>query len=421
MLMEVRQLGKGVAELAAAPLYSLSDDQIVALMRDVRYLEQTAGLLQALLAQEVSGRALPRAHGHRGLAGWLRATLLLDPLPARQLVEHAAAMQRPTLQQAVLDGRMDLRQAAAIADTCDAIPQDLEGNDEVSLAETADLVARAETVQTEMADRLPAWQLRRVGERILEHVAPHLAEYADERAMRRQRARRGLSLSVPYDGLVHISGNLTATDAAIVNAALDPLCSPVAGDERTPAQRRADALVDICRLALRTGDLPANGGQPPQVTVVVHYDPLTQAFGSATTENGQPVPAATLRQLACDARILPVMLDGAGQILDAGRTRRTASAALRRALAVRDGGCAFPTCDRPPRWADVHHIVPWHAGGRTDLVNTVLLCPHHHTVAHDKNAGWTIRPGADGRPDFIPPPHIDPEQKPLRNTVRRAA
>ncbi len=271
----------------------------------------------------------------------------------------------------------------------------------------------------EMAGRLPAYQLRRVGERILAHVAPELADRADEAALARQEARaharRGLTLSSPVDGQVRLSGVLAAEDAATVHAALHPLCRPIAGDDRSAAQRRADALVDVCRLALRTGQLPGDGGEPPQLTVTVAYQPLANALGAAATDTGQRLSPATARRLACDAKILPMVLGGAGQILDAGRARRLATGPLRRALQVRDRGCAFPDCDRPPRWTDAHHLTAWTAGGATTLDNLVLLCRRHHRLIHEPAAGWNIRLGTDHRPDFVPPSSIDPDQRPRRN------
>jgi hypothetical protein len=152
-----------------------------------------------------------------------------------------------------------------------------------------------------------------------------------------------------------------------VRAALHPLCQPLPADDRTPAQRRADALTEICRLALRTGQLPDDGGEPPQLAVTVAYQPLTHTLTTATTDTGERLSPASARRLACDARILPAILGTTSQILDTGHTRRLATGPLRRALHLRDHGCAFPDCDRPPRWTDAHHLTPWSAGGATRL------------------------------------------------------
>jgi hypothetical protein len=270
-----------------------------------------------------------------------------------------------------------------------------------------------------MAPRFPAFQLRRLGERVLAHVAPEIADRVDEAALKRQEARarrkRFFSLSLPEDGMVRLAGCLPAEDAAIVQAALQPLCKPMPGDGREPRQRRADALTDLCRLALRLGDLPDHGGEPPQVTITVPFDPLTKTFRTAELDNGQKLSAESARRVACDAQILPAVLGGAGQVLDAGRTRRLATGPLRKALVARDRGCAFADCDYPPRWCDAHHLKHWADGGPTNLNNLVLLCRYHHQVIHDPDSGWRVQMADDQLPDFIPPPWTDPAQRPRRN------
>ncbi|NMO54596.1 DUF222 domain-containing protein [Actinoplanes sp. TBRC 11911] len=418
-MAELEQLGDDAAKLAAAALWPFSDDELTDLLRAAHRLEQSALVLQARLVRQATTRGLPAAAGHRSTTRWLRALLMLDPQPARDLTEAATAAQHPVIEQAMLDRHTDTRQAAVIAATIEAIPADLADHNDLPAADVSRIVHDAEHTMIEMAARLPAYQLRRIGERILAHVAPEVADRADEAALARQEARarrrRGLTLSLPLDGLVRLSGVLGIEDAATVQAALHPLCQPLPEDDRTPAQRRADALVEICRLTLRTGQLPDDGGEAPQVAVTVAYQPLTRTLGTAVTDTGERLSATTVRQMACDARILPVVLGSAGQILDTGRTRRLATAALRRALHIRDGGCAFPDCDRPPRWTDAHHITAWTDGGPTTLDNMVLLCRHHHRLIHHPTTGWHIRLGPDRHPDFIPPPNIDPHQRPRRN------
>jgi hypothetical protein len=222
---------------------------------------------------------------------------------------------------------------------------------------------------------------------------------------------------MPVDGVVRVSGALGVEDAAIVTAALQPLSGPVPDDNRSFPQRRADALVDVCRLALRTGELPQDGGEPPQLAVTVRFDPLASRLGACpgVLPDGERISAAAARRLACDARILPLVLGGASQVLDAGRSRRLVHGPLRRALTVRDGGCAFPGCDRPARWCDAHHLRSWSGGGRTDLDNLVLLCRHHHRLLHAPAGGWRAKLGTDRLPVFVPPPWIDPQQRPRRN------
>ncbi len=290
------------------------------------------------------------------------------------------------------------------------------------LVAAGDIAAAAEAALLNFAADFAPAPLRRLGARILDHVAPEVADRLDaialERAERRAWRERGFTLSAPVDGRVRVSGHLTVEDAAIVSAAMDPLsCPGTDADSRNPAQRNADALIEVCRLALRTGELPDSGGEPPQLAVTVAYDPFARALGVGRLDSGDRLSPATMRRLACDAQVLPVVLSGAGQVLDAGRARRLATGSLRRALVVRDRGCTFPGCDRPPRWCDGHHVRPWTRGGRTDLANLVLLCRRHHHLIHDGD--WTVRMAADGLPDFFPPPVLGEPNRPRRNSYHR--
>jgi hypothetical protein len=111
-------------------------------------------------------------------------------------------------------------------------------------------------------------------------------------------------------------------------------------------------------------------------------------------------------QLRTAAKLLPPVLGGAPtQPLDVGRTTRVIQPAQRVALAVRDGGCVFPGCDRPLAWCEAHHLVHWLDGGPTDLDNLVLLCRAHHRAVHE--GGWRLQHQPDGRLTATPPhrPH----------------
>ena len=238
---------------------------------------------------------------------------------------------------------------------------------------------------------------------------------------RRSRAPPGTGTSPSAsntDGRLRLTGILDTEAAAALRAAIDPLTTPPGPDDaRTPGQRRHDALADVCRLALRTGELPENGGDPAQLVITTSYDELTRQLSSGALDTGLQLTPEAVRRLACDAAILPAVLGGAGQPLDVGRQRRLISGPLRRALVLRDRGCAFPGCDRPPRWCDGHHIRHWADGGTTSLDNAVLLCGHHHRHLH--HGDWAVRLGGDGHPEFIPPAWLDPEQLPRRNHYHR--
>jgi hypothetical protein len=92
-----------------------------------------------------------------------------------------------------------------------------------------------------------------------------------------------------------------------------------------------------------------------------------------------------------------------GQVLDLGREARLFSPAQQQAILVRDGGCAIELCDRPPEWADVHHLDPYAppTNGGTDLDNGLGMCRPHHSLVHEH--GWTPVQDADGAWHLQPP------------------
>ncbi len=142
------------------------------------------------------------------------------------------------------------------------------------------------------------------------------------------------------------------------------------------------------------------GGMPPAAG---------RRGGAGLLAGGVPVSPDTARKILCDANIIPVVCDGDSEVLDVGRSTRTIPVGIRRALVVRDQGCVFPGCDRPPSWADAHHCIYWSDGGETKLSNLVLLCRHHHDVIH--HDGWHAF--IHGRlPWFIPPPLHRPRPNP---------
>jgi Domain of unknown function (DUF222)/HNH endonuclease len=178
-----------------------------------------------------------------------------------------------------------------------------------------------------------------------------------------QYRRRWLRLSQILDGVYVLDGVLDAEAGAAVEAALDRLMVPAGRDDRrNPAQRRADALVEL-----------ATGAEKAHITLTASGAELTR----------RPVLAfETLRRLACDSVVTEV--DRSRMTVG---TRRTVPPSLRRALELRDGGCTWPGCGRPPEWCDGHHVEHWADGGATSLDNLRLLCRYHHRMEHEGRAG----------------------------------
>lgn len=219
------------------------------------------------------------------------------------------------------------------------------------------------------------------------------------------------------------------------------------GEARMPVptrpQRLLDGLLSAVRAALAAGGLPASGGLRPQVMVTMSYeslmtglsgasgnpagsghgavpgvpagarDPYPDFPGSGLAAFSGPIPAEEIRQLACDADLIPAVLGQQGQIMDLGRAARLFPPHIRKALHARDLGCAFPGCTVPGPWTEAHHVTFWENGGGTGVGNGALLCSFHHHLIHQGN--WTVFMDS-GVPWFTPPPYVDPDRKPLRNT-----
>ena len=400
-----------VTTFAARPAYALPNNELRSSLGQLQRIATLVAGSAAVLAHEAAGRDLPHADGAASTVAWLRDLLRVTAADAGRMIALGQLIdQRPVIADAVESGAVNQAQAFAIGHVLDDVPPD----DPL-------IVDKVEAILIDHATQFEPAILRRLGERVLAHVHPDLADtrLRDklEREDRLARQRRGLSLTADGLGGARISGLLDTEGAAIIAAAIEPLSRPVRDgqgpDLRTAPARRADALVEVCRIALAAGGLPNSGGIPPQLNVTVDLDALMREVAVGQLDTGALLSPSATRRLACEAQILPVMLDGASVPIDLGRSRRPYTGAARAAVVLRDRGCAFPGCDRPSRWCQIHHIEFWTRGGRTDRDNGVALCGHHHRLIHQNE--WTVRIGADRRPEFIPPAHLDPERRPRRN------
>jgi hypothetical protein len=209
--------------------------------------------------------------------------------------------------------------------------------------------------------------------------------------------RDGLTLAPTSDGSTVVAGTLSDEQAEVVTTALHAYVDPPAeGDTRTAAQRYASALAQICRVALDHANDHAvhHGHGIPQVLVVVDWATLLDSVpGRLDGQFTGSIHPRAARKLLCDSSISRILTGPDGLPLDVGRSTRTIPPAIRRAVIARDGGCRYPGCDRPPGWCQIHHVVHWVDGGRTAIVNLVMLCDRHHHVVHQ--VGWIVK--FDGR------------------------
>jgi hypothetical protein len=213
-----------------------------------------------------------------------------------------------------------------------------------------------------------------------------------------------LHLSETLDARRELSGHLSVEDAAVVEAAIaaaprdfDPTELPLPSG----AERRAAALVDVCRWFLDNSTSVSSGSRSrPHVSVVVGLKELASG-GPGQLANGTPVPAPTTEWLSCDSELHRIVMSGRSTVLDYGSSVRTISQALWAALVVRDRHCRHPGCDRPPPWCEAHHVVHFSKGGPTRLDNLVLGCARHHHLWHDQ--GWQLTLARDGTLTLVSP------------------
>ncbi len=363
-------------DLNALPAESMGDDQIA--LHRISNRVQAEGLRRLRRFDSGQGYAPSGALSARA---WLRWQLNLTATTASERVTISRKLAAlANTEQALAEGDISYRHATLIAETASQLGEKFE--------------AQAETILVDAAKELDPWRLQRA----IWHLKHCLDADGVLSDANKVHGRRFLHLSQTFDGVYRIDGWLDAVGGATLNTALDSVMGPrLEDDDRSAAERRADAAVEIARRQLDGGQLPEVGGQKPHLAISVDMATLSKEPGSmaAELEWSQPIPAETARRLACDAAITPI-IDG-----EADRTSRVVPGALRRALIARDKGCRFPGCDCPAAWTDAHHIKHWADGGPTTLDNLILLCRRHHRLVHEE--GWTLELAPDRELVAIPP------------------
>jgi len=218
------------------------------------------------------------------------------------------------------------------------------------------------------------------------------------------RLKRHLTFTPNSDGMVDVKGVLTVEDAEHVKTALDHIAGAAYADEtgRSHHTRLADALTALCR-AYSAGEV-TGGRERPKLLITAPFETITEraAARGVIIGSGATISGEAARRLACDAELHRVITKGKSVVLDFGTSTRFASDSQFLAMALRDGGCRWPGCDRPPGWCDAHHIdEAIRDDGPTNLTNQALLCSCHHPYVHSPE--WGLVGDADDlyirRPD----------------------
>ena len=357
--------------------------------------------LMVAQARQVVTSGLSRGELTDVVAGAGRAIAALSALQTRCATEIEALADGGVSSKTVLReaGRMSARSANKVAKTAAGLAQmpklaeSLAGGAiSVEHAEAA-VGAAARTSPQQVDDQLSelaedssvdlfAEQSRRWANR-------NQRDDAAERH-RRRRSMRAFKNWVNDEGMGVLSAELDPTSyqqaLKAVNAECDRLWRDDGGREgkpdevRTSTQRMADAFVAL---------ITDPGGRTPastrmQLIAVADVERLRadNPVGAAEIIGGEALPQSVLERLMCNAAVTGVIFDGAGQPLWVGREHRHATAAQVKAIIARDRHCRG--CAAGPERCEIHHIVPWEHGGRTDVDAMCLACPSCHHNIHDR-------------------------------------
>jgi hypothetical protein len=391
-----------VEELRSDTLPGLPDALIE---EDFSELHRAVELLEAERLRrlaEIDRRRLFERDGHLSAASWLASRFKVSWGTAREQVRIARGLEdMPETRRALHEGELSMSAVRVLVATRDADPSAFERS-EGTLVEAARIHS-----MTDLGRVAAYWRQAVEREQALE---------GDEKL----RERRRLHASVSLLGMLRVDGDLDPETGETLLTALSAVLDSEAhsrgeDDDRTPAQRRADALGEVCRRWLDRSGRPTVAGERPHVTVAVgaealrmsdalpQADPRGDSLSAGPSPRSEldhvgPVGPETARRLACDSSVMRVVMAGRSEPLDVGRRTPVVPPAMRRAVIVRDRHCRFPGCDRPHTWCDAHHVVHWADGGPTALANLLLLCRRHHRMVHDRG-GFRLEL-LDGRPVF---------------------
>jgi hypothetical protein len=395
----VSELRSAIESLRAESLADLPDARIE---EDFSELQRAAELIDAERLRrlaEIERRGLYTRDGHLSTASWLAGRFRMAWGSAREQVRTARALEEmPHARRALDDGDLSMSAVRVLVAA--------RGTDPEAFREREAQLVEAACIHS-MQD------LRRVVAYWRQAVERQAALDGEEKL----RERRRLHASVTFMGMVRVDGNLDPETGETLLTALQAVLDSESrsgpdGEDRSPAQRRADALGEVCRQWLDSADRPRVAGERPHVNLTVDADAVRASepppdepdvSDSAISELDHvgPIDPTVARRVVCDAAIRRIVMTGRSEPLDVGRQTPVVSPAMRRAVIARDRHCCFPGCDRPHTWCDAHHVVHWADGGPTAVPNLILLCRRHHRMVHSRD-GFRIEL-VEGRPVFTRP------------------
>lgn len=334
------------------------------------------------------------SHGLAQAADWValhtrttRREARADQALARALEQHGP------VAETLAAGEIRTAQARVIVEAVDALPAEV----------APEIRHEARAALIDLAAQHDARDLKQLGKRILDVVAPEVGVCHEAAALAAEEARAAatVSLTMADDGEgrcfgrftlpSHIGKTLRRHLLALANPArhTDDELKDDNGKWKPLSRRLGEALVDYVE-RYPVDRSPLTAGVNATVVVTMTLEQLLAQHSTALLDDGGRMSAGQARRLACEAGIVPVVLGTASQPLDLGRQARLFTKVQRVALGLRDGGCTARSCETSASGCHAHHDDPWSRGGRTDVANGRLLCPRHHRLAHDPRYAITV-------------------------------
>jgi hypothetical protein len=397
---------------------TVEDSDPVAVAARVRHLEeQIAGMppeaveamstdigvvhswLTGVLAKVTTRASTLQRQGQRSDPKKTAAKAGLGDREAAQATKRAEAMQKmPEALGALEDGKIGVGHADALTRQANR----LSGAKKTAFEQESDrLVADA------VRDGLSVAEFEK---RCRDAVDRLMGDDGIGELEKQRRNSRARTFEDPATGMTHVRGEWDPVRGEAISKSLKAeIAARVAAGAKNITPRQQAQLSAEALHALICGQRQSKV-ESGAVGVLIDLNALIDGDATAPdgtrrtaeTYGGHPLPVETIRRIACDAGIIPIVLNGDSQPLDVGRERRLATRAQRMALRARyptcgmDAGCNVPFDD-----CQIHHIDPWKHGGHTDLDRMVPGCDHHHHLIHE--GGWTLHRQPNGTWQLHPP------------------
>jgi hypothetical protein len=389
------RLNQVIDDVAATPMWSMDPDEAAATLVAYTELEARLAELKLRVAAHADEAHVGESSGATSTAVWWAHTTHQTRREAIRQMHLATALStgHEPVRVALAAGDLLIEQAQVIVRAVEQLPADLDNS----------LVEQAERHLVAEARHHDAKALRVLGRRLFEVIAPEQADAREAKLLEREEreAEAAVRLTMAEDGHGRVHGRFTldTLTGAMLKKALLAIAAPKnqaatgpLGERRPGPERMGRAFAELIQ-RYPTDLLPNAGGLNATVVVTMTLETLEGRLQAASLDTGERLSPGLARRLACEAGVIPAVLGGPSEVLDIARKGRFHTTPMRVAMQIRDKGCTATGCDWPPGLCHAHHTHPWATGGGTSAKDGRLLCPKHHTRAHDPAFTMTNQPG----------------------------